>query len=119
MWRHVAAVLLGTLVLGAALPANAGAGGDAVRTTFRVEGMHCDGCSATIVGTLERIDGVLSASADPAAVVLASEAGTATHLRDAAGLEAALARPDVIGGTAPVRVHAELASAARRLGLSG
>ena len=64
MWRHVAAALLGALVLGAALPATAGAGGDTVRTTFRVDGMHCDGCSATIVGTLERIDGVLSASAD-------------------------------------------------------
>lgn len=35
-----------------------------VRTTFSVEGMHCAGCQATIVGTLQRIDGVRSASAD-------------------------------------------------------
>ena len=31
---------------------------------FEVEGMHCDGCSATIKGTLEAIDGVSEASAD-------------------------------------------------------
>jgi copper chaperone CopZ len=44
-----------------------GIAGDApavVRTTFTVEGMHCDACSAAIVSTLERIDGVLSATAD-------------------------------------------------------
>ena len=41
-----------------------GDGADTVRTTFQVEGMHCDGCSATIVGALKRVDGVLSASAD-------------------------------------------------------
>ncbi len=37
---------------------------DTVRTVFMVEGMHCDGCSSTIKGTLERMDGVVEASAD-------------------------------------------------------
>ena len=37
---------------------------DTVRTVFVVEGMHCDGCSSTIRGTLERMDGVIEASAD-------------------------------------------------------
>ena len=39
---------------------------DAVRTVFTVEGMHCDGCSSTIKGTLERMDGGVEASADHA-----------------------------------------------------
>jgi copper chaperone CopZ len=64
MWRHFVAVVLGAFTLGATFSATAGESGDTARTTFQVEGMHCDGCSATIVGTLERVDGVLSASAD-------------------------------------------------------
>ena len=39
-------------------------GPDRVRTTFSVEGMHCDACSTSIVATLERVDGVEEASAD-------------------------------------------------------
>jgi copper chaperone CopZ len=53
----------------------AGAGGGTVSTSFAVEGMHCDGCSATIKGTLERIEGVLSAEAD-------HEAGTAVVVHE-------------------------------------
>ena len=63
MWPRPA-IVLGILILGAASAAIAGDSGDTVSTTFEVEGMHCDGCSATIVGTLERVDGVVSASAD-------------------------------------------------------
>jgi argininosuccinate lyase len=59
----------------------------------------------------------LHASDDEAARNLSGEAGVAAELRDAAAIDAALARPDVLGGTAPARVAAELASAARRLGL--
>ena len=59
------------------------------------------------------VQAVLAASSDPTAAELASEADIASRLRQAARLENALARPDVIGGTAPVRVHAELDAAAR------
>jgi argininosuccinate lyase len=62
---------------------------------------------------------VLAASVDPTASVLAADPATGSRLRAAASLENALARPDVIGGTAPRRVHAELAAAAERLGLRG
>ena len=34
------------------------------RTVFSVEGMHCDSCSTSIVATLEKVDGVVSVSAD-------------------------------------------------------
>jgi len=51
------------LVVLAAPPAASGEP-DTVRTTFQVEGMHCGGCSSTITATLERIDGVMEASAD-------------------------------------------------------
>lgn len=39
-------------------------GPDRVKTTFSVEGMHCDACSSSIVATLEGVDGVEGASAD-------------------------------------------------------
>jgi argininosuccinate lyase len=61
----------------------------------------------------------LAGSSDPVAVSLASDPASAQSLRDAATLESALARPDVIGGTAPARVHAELTAAIERLGLGG
>jgi argininosuccinate lyase len=61
---------------------------------------------------------VLAASEDPIASELATDPAVATRLRDAARLEDALARPDVIGGTAPARVHSELAAAAERLGIA-
>ncbi len=62
---------------------------------------------------------VLGASSDAVAAGLAEDAGVPSTLRAAAELESALARPDVIGGTAPARVHAELEVAAARLGISG
>jgi argininosuccinate lyase len=61
----------------------------------------------------------LRASADERARALGDEGTTADRLRAAAGLDSALARPDVIGGTAPSRVHAELAAAKKRLGTGG
>ncbi len=58
---------------------------------------------------------VLAASSDPVAKGAASDPEVAGELRVAARLDHALARPDVIGGTAPSRVHAELDAAAERL----
>jgi Cu2+-exporting ATPase len=54
------------IVLVVAVAGIAAAGGrpDTVRTTFQVQGMHCDGCSSTITATLEAVDGVVEASAD-------------------------------------------------------
>lgn len=60
---------------------------------------------------------VLSSSSDEIAVALASAGTTSAQLRAAAGIDAAVARPDVIGGTAPARVEAELDAARTRLGL--
>jgi argininosuccinate lyase len=61
---------------------------------------------------------VLGASSDARAASLAADTAVPGALRSAASLDNALARPDVIGGTAPRRVHAQLAAAAERLGLS-
>jgi copper chaperone CopZ len=55
---------LAVAVVGGAVNVGAVDRVDLLHASFSVEGMHCDGCSATIVGTLERIDGVVSASAD-------------------------------------------------------
>ncbi len=65
------------------------------------------------------IRAALLASADPVAAVLGSLPAIADALRAAATIEHALARPDVIGGTAPGRVQAELKAAARRLDIAG
>ncbi len=64
------------------------------------------------------IAAVLGASEDPVAAELATDTTVAARLRAAAELENALARPDVIGGTAPGRVHTELSAAAVRLGIA-
>ncbi len=61
------------------------------------------------------ISAVLASSDDALANRLASHPEVAASLRSAARLEDALARPDVIGGTAPGRVHAALTEAAARL----
>lgn len=65
---------------------------------------------ADLVGALANTD-------DPVAQSLAQRADLAAILRGAMTVEAALARPDVIGGTAPGRVEAELRAAEERLGL--
>ena len=64
------------------------------------------------------IRGVLAMSSDPVAAAIADESSVAETLRAAAELTNALARPDVIGGTAPGRVQAELDAAAERLGIT-
>jgi len=62
--RFIKSFSLAALLVSLVLPVTAADRGSTVKTTFEVQGMHCDGCSATIVGTLERIDGVASATAD-------------------------------------------------------
>jgi argininosuccinate lyase len=59
----------------------------------------------------------LAASEDPRAHELAQDPAVANALRGAASVDGALARFDVIGGTAPARVSAELGAAASRLGI--
>ena len=61
------------------------------------------------------ISTALAASDDPVAAGLATDQGTGPALRTAAGVDAALAACDVIGGTAPDRVGAALAAARARL----
>ena len=39
-------------------------GADRARTTFNVDGMHCDACSTSIVTTLEKLEGVDEVTAD-------------------------------------------------------
>ncbi|MGC8634214.1 MAG: argininosuccinate lyase [Candidatus Limnocylindrales bacterium] len=65
--------------------------------------------------------GALGAEDDSDARRLAAEAadervGLASALRDAASLEAAVRRPNVVGGTAPERVREAIAAARQRLG---
>jgi argininosuccinate lyase len=61
----------------------------------------------------------LAASPDTKAAELAGDASVLGRLRQAATVKAALASCDVIGGTAPTRVHAELEAASERLGARG
>jgi argininosuccinate lyase len=63
----------------------------------------------------EMVQAALAASDDPAAAALAQEAGIGGAIRAAASLDGALASCDVIGGTAPARVAAALATARARL----
>jgi argininosuccinate lyase len=65
----------------------------------------------------ENMAGALSGSDDPVAIALAGDAAARRDILAAATIPAALARADVIGGTAPARVADELAKAAQRLGL--
>jgi argininosuccinate lyase len=64
------------------------------------------------------VTAALAESDDEKARALASDPTTAGHVRAAASIEGALARCDVIGGTAPHRVADELEAATRRLGLA-
>ena len=61
------------------------------------------------------IRAALAAAGEPMAVGLAEEPGIGDALRNAAGLDSALASCDVVGGTAPVRVRAALNAARKRL----
>jgi argininosuccinate lyase len=67
--------------------------------------------------TDDEIGAALAASDDAVAQRLATDTEAHVEMRRAASIDAALARPDVIGGTAPARVAAELDEASRRVGL--
>ena len=64
MRNVVRLVTVALALLALATPLAAGGRPDTVRTTFQVKGMHCGGCSSTITATLEKVDGVIEASAD-------------------------------------------------------
>jgi argininosuccinate lyase len=68
--------------------------------------------------TEEEIEAALGQSDDETAQALARDPGAAADLRSQATPTAAISRADVVGGTAPARVAAELAVAAQRLGLA-
>ncbi len=67
----------------------------------------------------DTIAAALTASDDPAARELARDPSIGTTVRAAAAIDAALASCDVIGGTAPDRVHAALRAARARIGVEG
>jgi len=95
--------------------------GIAFRTAHGVAGRLVAAAEAAGTSLAEASDtaiaAALAAAEDPAARSLATDGAIADTLRNAATVEGALARFDVIGGTAPGRVAAELASAEARLGL--
>ena len=61
------------------------------------------------------IAAALAEAGDPVAAALANEPGIGDEVRSSAGLDGALRSADVVGGTAPGRVAAALASARARL----
>ncbi len=95
--------------------------GVAFRAAHHVAGRLVRAAEAAAVELASLDDGAFAAalaeSDDPVASELAADPAIGATLRAAATVEGALARCDVVGGTAPDRVHAELARAARRLGL--
>lgn len=64
MHRFGRSMVLLVMALGLAATAAADGRTDLERAVFTIEGMHCDGCSATITATLERVEGVMEAVAD-------------------------------------------------------
>ena len=63
--RHVGRLVMVVLALAVLIAPLAAEGRpDTIRITFQVKGMHCGGCSSTITATLEKVDGVIEASAD-------------------------------------------------------
>lgn len=64
MQSRMTLVAVFLIILGLTGQAVGGGKPDTVRTVFTVEGMHCGGCSSTITATLERVVGVVEASAD-------------------------------------------------------
>ena len=76
-----------------------------------------DGCELAELGDDAYVE-ALRAADDDRARALAGEPAAIGRLRGATSIEGALALCDVIGGTAPRRVAAELARAAHRLGVA-
>ncbi len=66
--------------------------------------------------TDDEVIAALSSVDDDAATSLRADPGIGATLRAAAGVERALAAPDVLGGTAPNRVRSALAAARERIG---
>jgi argininosuccinate lyase len=66
----------------------------------------------------DTIVAALRAAADEHAQRLAAESGIAAAIRASASIEGALAAADVVGGTAPPRVHAAVRAARERLSAS-
>ncbi len=64
MRQYLLSIAIALVLVTLSFPLAAAGSPDVVRTTFTVEGMHCDGCSSTITATLKKIDGVTDASAD-------------------------------------------------------
>jgi argininosuccinate lyase len=97
--------------------------GVAFRAAHHVVGRLVAGAEAAGIGLDELLDGaieeVLAASEDPTAAGLALEPGIADAIRAAAGIEAAIASCDVVGGTAPGRVADALRVARDRLDREG
>ncbi|MFM2105981.1 MAG: hypothetical protein RL338_1013 [Chloroflexota bacterium] len=76
-------------------------------------------CEAAGIGLEAAPDAAIRealAGAGAAAAAMAGEPGLPAALREAAGIDGALASCDVVGGTAPGRVAAALAAARTRLG---
>jgi len=57
-------IVVSMLLLAVPTMSGAAPGPSEMIAEFDVEGMHCGGCSSTIKGTLEAIDGVSNATAD-------------------------------------------------------
>ncbi len=90
------------------------------RSAHHVSGRLVGAAEAAGVGldqvSDEAVAAALRASDDEQARALADDEAVPELLRGAATVDGALARCDVIGGTAPVRVEAELAAHEARLG---
>ena len=91
------------------------------RAAHHVVGGLVGGAEAEGIATLaalpdEAFRAALDGSDDETARGLAREKGIAAALRAAATIEGSLAGADVVGGTAPARVAAQLADARARLG---
>lgn len=54
----------GVVIVGLLIVGSCGRQESVARTVFAVDGMHCDSCSTGIVATLEKVEGVLTVSAD-------------------------------------------------------
>ena len=93
------------------------------RAAHHVVGTLVAGAEEAGIG-LEALDddtiaAALAASDDPEATELARNPSIGTTVRAAADIDAALASCDVIGGTAPDRVHAALRAARARIDAEG
>ena len=93
------------------------------RAAHHVVGTLVAGAEEAGIG-LEALDddtiaAALAASDDPGATELARNPSIGTTVRAAADIDAALASCDVIGGTAPDRVHAALRAARARIDAEG